>query len=147
KEGCAHFGVATISEARELRETGLRTRLYLLGGFFPEYARTIVDLDLTPFVFDVSLIPPLDAAARSLGRRDFPIHLKIDTGATRLGVMPADLRGTLDQLRRATALRLEGVCTLMANAGDAASTATAAKLRVVDAAVASIRKAGFDPSV
>ena len=34
-EGCGHFGVATISEASELRDAGIRSRIYLLGGFFP----------------------------------------------------------------------------------------------------------------
>ena len=47
-EGCGHFGVATIAEASELRDAGIRTRIYLLGGFFPEQAREILALEVTP---------------------------------------------------------------------------------------------------
>jgi alanine racemase len=84
-EGCRHFGVATLDEARELREAGVRTRVYLQAGFFAEQTAEIVALDVTPFVFDVSMIGFLDRAAASAGRTDFPIHVKIDSGARRCG--------------------------------------------------------------
>jgi len=61
-EGCDHFAVATIGEANELREAGIRNRIYLLGGFFAEQAFEVIGLDITPFIFDVSLIAPMNAA-------------------------------------------------------------------------------------
>lgn len=145
-EGCRNLGVATIGEARELREAGLRTRLYLLGGFFPEQACQIASLDLTPFVFDVSLIAPLAQAAKAIGRKGFPVHLKIDTGATRLGVMPSELAHALSEFRRAAdSLALEGVCTLLANASDPASPITEVQLRRFNKALAMVESAGFTP--
>src|SRR5271169_4056003 len=118
-EGCRHFGVATLDEAREL----------------------------TPFVFDDAMIGVLDRAAASAGRNDFPIHLKIDSGATRLGVMPADIPAVIDAIRSATAVRLEGVCTLLANAGDPKSPITDAQLAVFHQAIATLNGAGMRPSV
>src|SRR5216683_3326472 len=115
-EGCGHFGVATVEEARELRDAGLISRIYLLGGFFAEQSEDIVGLDLTPSICDVSLIDPLNKAAHSLERHDFPVHLEIDTGAMRLGILPTELDAAIAALRRADALRLEGACTLLANA-------------------------------
>ncbi len=147
KEGCRHFGVATIDEGRELRQAGLDARIFLQAGFFAWQAREIVDLDLTPFVFHPSLIAPLDEAASSAGRVRFPIHVKIDTGATRLGVMPSDLDALIEQLRGASALELEGVCTLLANAGDPTSEVTNSQLRVFRAALASFTQAGFAPKI
>src|ERR1700684_1218820 len=41
-EGCRHFGVATLDEARELRQAGVRARVYLQAGFFAEQAGEIV---------------------------------------------------------------------------------------------------------
>src|SRR5260370_40067917 len=84
EEGCVHFGVATVEEARELRGAGLRKRLYILGGFFAEQAPEIVALRLTPSLFDIALIDAIDRAARNAGKRDFAVHLKIDPGATPL---------------------------------------------------------------
>ena len=146
-EGCRHFGVATLDEARELREAGIRARVYLQAGFFAEQAGEIVALDLTPFVFDAPLIGILDRAAAAAGRSDFPIHLKIDSGATRLGVMPADIPAVIEAVRSASAVRLEGVCTLLANAGDPKSPITDAQLGVFNKAIETLKTAGMRPSL
>jgi alanine racemase len=146
-EGCRHFGVATLDEARELREAGVRARVYLQAGFFAEQAGEIVALDLTPFVFAAPMIGLLDRAAAAAGRSDFPIHVKIDSGATRLGVMPADLPNLIEAVREASAVRLEGVCTLLANAGDPKSPITDAQLRAFTGAIETLKAAGMKPSV
>lgn len=146
-QGCRHFGVATLDEARELRQAGVQSRIYLQAGFFAEQAAEIVALDVTPFVFEPSMIALLDRAAASAGRRDFPIHLKIDSGATRLGVMPAQMFGVIDAVRSASAVRLEGVCTLLANAGDPTSPITDSQLRVFHGAIDTLAAAGMKPSV
>lgn len=146
-EGCVHFGVARISEARELRAAGLGERIYLLGGFLASEAEEIVALGLTPFVYDVALIAPLERAAQTHGRANFRIHLKIDSGATRLGIMPFELDQAIVELERARSLLVEGLCTLLVNAGDPASPVTAAQLEVFDAAAARLRAAGIEPPV
>jgi alanine racemase len=146
-ERCRHFGVATLDEASELRNAGVRTRIYLQAGFFAEQVGEIVALDLTPFVFDVEMLPLLDRAAANGGRNDFPIHVKIDSGATRLGVMPAEMPRLIDAVRGASALRLEGVCTLLANAGDPSSPITDTQLRVFREAIATLAAAGMRPSM
>jgi len=146
-EGCGQFGVATIDEARELREAGLNARIFLQAGFFASQAREIVDLDLTPFVFHPSLIVPLERAATVAGRRRFPIHVKVDTGASRLGVMPSELGTLIDELRAAPALELEGLCTLLANASDPASKVTDSQLAVFRAALSRLVGAGFAPKI
>jgi alanine racemase len=143
-EGCRNFGVATIDEARELRRAGITARIFLQAGFFAAQAREVVELGLTPFVFDAALIAPLQAATSASHAR-FPIHLKIDTGASRLGVLPADLPGFIDAMRSAPSLHLEGLCTLLANAGDPASPITDRQLGVFRAALETLRAAGFAP--
>ncbi|HXN13796.1 MAG TPA: alanine racemase [Candidatus Acidoferrales bacterium] len=146
-EGCRHLGVATLDEARELREAGIRARVYLQAGFFAEQAAEIVALDLTPFVFEAPMIGLIDRAAAAAGRIDFPIHVKIDSGATRLGVMPADIPDVIEAVRAASSVRLEGVCTLLANAGDPKSPITDAQLRAFTGAIETLNAAGMKPSV
>lgn len=143
-EGCRHFGVATVAEGRELREAGIEERIYLLGGHFPHQADAIVALDITPAIFDLALIAPLEQAARRARREHFPVHLKIDTGATRLGIMPAELDCAITLMRSCTALRFEGAFTLLANAADPTSPVTDCQLRVFNEAVARLRAAGFE---
>src|SRR5579862_4616431 len=78
RQGCRHFGVATLGEAKELRAAGLTDSIYLMGGFFAQEAPEVVDLDIVPFVADPAALPVLDSACtgRAAG---FPIHLKLDT--------------------------------------------------------------------
>ncbi|HXW83466.1 MAG TPA: alanine racemase [Candidatus Binataceae bacterium] len=142
-EGCRHFGVATLDEGRELRESGLAARIYLQAGFFAHQAREVVELDLTPFVFDPSLLEPLERAVEASGRARFPIHVKVDTGATRLGMMPAQLPALIHALRSAPSLELEGVCTLLANASVPQSPITDAQLGVFHAALDTLASAGL----
>jgi alanine racemase len=143
-EGCSHFAVATVEEAAALRAAGISERIYLLGGFFAEQAQQIVDLNIIAPLFDLSVIEPLDRAAEALGRSNFPVHLKLDTGATRLGILPADLDATIDAMRQTRSLALEGVFTVLANAGDPASPVTEQQLRVFHHAVGMLREAGFE---
>ncbi|MFZ1119916.1 MAG: alanine racemase [Candidatus Binataceae bacterium] len=143
-EGCGHFGVARVCEARELRAAGVRERIYLLGGFLAGEAEEIVGLDVTPFVYDVALIAPMQRAVEAQARANFLIHLKIDSGATRLGILPGELDQAIAELVRAPSLTVEGVCTLLVNAGDPRSPVTGAQLEVFNAAAARLRAAGID---
>jgi alanine racemase len=143
-EGCGHFAVATVEEAAELRAAGISERIYLLGGFFAEQSQHIVELNLIAPLFDLSVIAPLDRAAEGLGRLNFPVHLKLDTGATRLGILPDDLGAAVDALRQTRSLKLEGVFTLLANAGDPASPITDQQLLVFHRAIDMLREAGFE---
>ncbi|HJU11334.1 MAG TPA: alanine racemase [Candidatus Binataceae bacterium] len=143
-EGCAHFAIATVEEGAELRAAGIDGRIYLLGGFFPEQSHRIVELNLVAPLFDLSVIEPLDRAAELLGRRPFPVHGKLDTGATRLGILPADLNRFIETLHEARSLQLEGVFTVLANAGDPGSPITEHQLRIFKQALSTLREAGFE---
>ena len=145
-EGCRHLGVARICEARELRAAGIGQRIYLMGGFFAEDAPEIVSLDLTPFVFDVTAIAIIDRAARALGRAGFPVHLKIDSGAGRLGVTLDQLEAAIAEFRRAESVTIEGVCTLLADAGNPASPITNRQVAAFNRALARPRGRGAQAS-
>ncbi len=143
-QGCGHFAVAMVEEAGELRAAGISERIYLLGGFFAEQSQRIVELNVIAPLFDLSVIAPLDRAAERLGHRDFPVHLKLDTGARRLGILPGDLEAAIEALRHARSLKLEGVFTLLASAGDPTSPVTDQQLLVFNRAIGLMRGAGFD---
>jgi alanine racemase len=146
-EGCRHLGVATVREASALRAADIDARIYLMGGFFDEQATDIIDLQLIPFIFDQSAIVSLEQAARARRCMNFPVHLKLDTGATRLGIRFEQLDATIAELRRASRLRLEGVCTLLADAGNPASSATSEQLELFRREIAKLEQAGLRPEL
>lgn len=116
----AALGVATVEEGLELRESAITTPILVLGGLMgvgTAAAGMMVGANLTPVVHSAETLDFLEATAKAAGRK-ISIHLKIDTGMTRLGVMPQALPHFLDRLSQCAFLRLDGVMTHFANAGD-----------------------------
>ena len=84
--GADYLAAACLSEARELRQTGIKAPILILGDTPPECARELVELDITQTVFTPELAKALSDAAGAAGKRA-KIHLKADTGMSRLGVL------------------------------------------------------------
>jgi alanine racemase len=105
--GASCLGVLTVDEARGLRQGGLKAPIHLLSPILPEAARETVRLGLIPTVDDLHQAAALSSAA---GSRGLAVHLDLDFGLGRWGILPKDLLGFLKGLRRRR-LRLAGVST------------------------------------
>ncbi|RMH72398.1 MAG: alanine racemase [Cyanobacteria bacterium J007] len=84
KAGASRLGVATIPEGIELREAGIRSPILVLGATYtPEQLQAMSRWQLEP-----TLCSPKQALvfAESCRDRPIPVHLKLDTGMSRLGV-------------------------------------------------------------
>jgi len=97
-EGTADaFGVACSEEASELRESGIRGRILLLGGVFePKEIATAAQLDLAIAVHSQTQLDWL-LAARPV--RPLQVWLKVDSGMHRLGFAPQELQRAYQRLR------------------------------------------------
>lgn len=80
----AMLGVASVDEARSLRENGITAPILLLSAILPEEAPAVVRHNLTATVWSLEVASALNRAAAAEGRR-VPIHFKVDTGMSRLG--------------------------------------------------------------
>src|SRR5690349_21184029 len=115
--GCA---VSLVEEGVELRQAEIRAPVLVLGGVHPGSEDVIVHRSLTPVVWAREHLQLLAAAVRRSGAPPLPVHLKIDTGMSRLGALPGQLPEVLDWLEGEDGqhLRLEGVMTHFACADD-----------------------------
>lgn len=86
KLGADYLAVACLDEAAELRVAGITLPILILGHTPTEYATELVRLRLTQTVFDLETAKALSAAAVAEGRA-LKIHLKADTGMSRLGML------------------------------------------------------------
>lgn len=122
--GSAALGVATVEEGLELRESGINQAVLVLGGLMgvgSAAAGMMVGANLTPVIHSAEVLDFLEATAKASGKA-VGVHLKIDTGMTRLGVMPSNLSQVLNKLKICVHLRLDGVMTHFAKADDAEYT-------------------------
>ena len=84
--GADYLAVACLDEAARLRKAGITAPILILGYTPPELAGELVELDVTQTVFTPELARALSGAAGAAGKRA-KIHLKADTGMSRLGVL------------------------------------------------------------
>lgn len=83
--GADYLAVASLDEGAELRVAGITAPILVLGQTPTEFAADVVRLRLTQTVWDLESAKALSAAAQAEGR-EVKIHLKADTGMSRLGL-------------------------------------------------------------
>ena len=116
--GADYLAVACLDEAAELRRAGIAAPILVLGYTQPELAGEVVALDVTQTVFTPELAQALSEAAGAAGKRA-KIHLKADTGMSRLGVLDHDPQRAAAEIAALCALphlEPEGIFTHFANA-------------------------------
>lgn len=116
--GADYLAVACLAEAGELRRAGITMPILILGATPPELAELAVELEVTQAVSSPALAQALSAAAGRAGRTA-KVHLKLDTGMSRLGLLAHDPKSAAQQAAALCALpnlEWEGVFTHFANA-------------------------------
>ena len=123
--GADYLAVACLDEAAALRAAGITAPVLVLGDTPPQLAEEAVALGVTQTVFTPELAQALSAAAGAAGTRA-KIHLKADTGMSRLGVLDHDPQRAAAEIAALCApphLEPEGIFTHFADAdGDEAYT-------------------------
>ena len=108
-EGVDFLAVATIDGALKLRNAGIEVPILVLGWTPTEAYQAAVENDVRLTMYDLQEIKKLNEAAASKGKKAL-VHLKIDTGMTRLGFMATE--ENLEQIAQALALpniEIEGI--------------------------------------
>lgn len=114
--GVEMLAVYTADEALTLRQSGVTSRVLVLGGVSDAgEARAAVDHGLDVVVWDEPRASTLAAAARTAGTRA-RVHVKVDTGLTRLGALPDEAPARYRRISAMDGLEVEGAMTHFANA-------------------------------
>ncbi|MEJ2570915.1 MAG: alanine racemase [Anaerolineales bacterium] len=144
--GVRYCGVARVEEAFELRRAGIDVPVLVLG-FTPDerfgeaFAQNISLTFFQPQQLDV-----LAAAAREASR-PAKIHLKVDTGMSRLGAAPELAYDMLQRLSGLENVEVEGIFTHFARADERYAPTTEWQLRRFTDLLAEIESAGLRPSI
>jgi len=146
EEGAAMLAVAVVEEGMELRGAAIATPVLVMGWIGPNQLDALVIHGLTPNAHSPEQLKELIDFAEAKDVT-LPVHLKLDTGMTRLGILPDQLRDTIDLLRQAKRrIFLDGVFQNFASADEAVSAQTAQQSRTFAEMLAAIRAAGHAPT-
>jgi alanine racemase len=106
--------VATIEEAIEIREAGVRKPILILGYTSPNQYEQVINYDVTQTIYTYEDGVLLDETAARMGKTG-KFHIAIDTGMTRIGFRTGvELEESVSQVEKLSKLKnatLEGVFT------------------------------------
>lgn len=111
--GAEYLAVSNLEEAIQLRRGGVRAPMLILGYTPASFADTMVFMDITQQVHSLEYAKELDTALAGTNYI-LNVHLKLDTGMTRIGFFAYDHERTLPELLEVCGLphlHVEGVFT------------------------------------
>lgn len=145
--GATWLGVATIPEGIELREAGIEAPILLLGATnTAEQIRAIAHWNLQP-----TLCTPKQALVFSETMADLgtatplPVHLKLDTGMSRLGTPWQETTEFVQLVHRLPQLSIASIYSHLATAESLDRTVVNQQHQRFEKAIAEIRQAGITP--
>ena len=143
--GASWLGTALLEEAILLRKSGDKGRILTWLGYPQDKWEECIDLDIDVSVSSIDIASEIIAAAKKIGKTA-KVHIKVDTGLGRNGVMPQDLADLTKVLEEATAIGLVEVIAVWTHfaLADAPSSPTIVKqLEVLDESFKFVQSRGF----
>lgn len=104
------FSVASIDEAILLRKAKITLPILVLGNILKEDIAPLVTHDISQTVCSRELAVALDKIAGQKGRK-IKVHVKIDTGMGRIGVVHTEALNFIRKIRGLKNLQFEGIYT------------------------------------
>lgn len=135
----AMIAVALLEEALELRNAGITLPLFVFGS--TAAIDVALDHDITLGVVGPEELAVVCEAAR---HRDVAVHLKLDSGMGRMGVVESELPRVIEMIRNTPRLRIDGIYTHLANADEPDDSYTATQIANYDRMVGALRESGID---
>jgi len=153
------LGVARVGEGVRLREAGFDAPVLIFGITPSAHAETLVKYDLTQTVTSFEGASALSESAVRAGEK-IRIHIKVDTGMGRLGILPDSRRHPVQNLEpgasavkevesilRLPGLELEGIYTHFATADSSDKSYAAWQFELFREFLDNLRRRGIEPAV
>lgn len=116
-QGAAYLAVAAIDEGVDLRMAGITMPIMVLNPKSEDY-HTLFSYRLEPEIYSFEMLEDIIRAARSEGIKDYPLHIKIDTGMHRLGFLEEDIPELCRVLKSQDAVKPVSVFSHLATADE-----------------------------
>lgn len=115
--GIDYFAVAYTSEGVDLREGRIEHPVLVLHPQSVNF-ENIINHCLEPSIYSEFVLREFIETAERLGQKNYPIHLKLNTGLNRLGFSEGDLKMVLNYLSNTTSVKVKGIFSHLAASED-----------------------------
>jgi len=133
--GADELAVASVHEGAVLRGAGITQPILVAGPVAPTEAALVAQHGLVASLGGIELARALANATR----RFLPVHVEVDTGMSRHGVVPRDLPALVEAVLQRGRLTIAGVFTHFAATGVDDAAALRAQLAAFTGAVDGVR--------
>jgi len=112
-----YLAVAYADEGVELRESGITLPIMVMS---PETSafELIIRYNLEPEIFSIPILRKFAEIASRHGLVGYPVHIKIDSGMHRLGLMPDEINELISLLKTSERLKVISVFSHLAASDD-----------------------------
>lgn len=112
-----YFAVAYAHEGAELRKSGIQTPILVLHPQIQSWDQ-IVEYCLEPSIYSPKTLKSFSSFCYGLDLKNYPIHLKFNTGLNRLGFWHNDVNFIFEELKKNNALKIKTVFSHLAASED-----------------------------
>ncbi|MGD0336661.1 MAG: alanine racemase [Candidatus Omnitrophota bacterium] len=139
--GADFLGVASIDEGIKIREAGIRIPVLVLGAILKKDVTPAFRYNLALTVCDRELAQALNVFARKK-KKKVNVHVKVDTGMGRIGVMPHDAEKLVERINNLPFVKMDGIFTHFAFA-DTNKDFTSYQIDIFNKLIERLRKKGI----
>ena len=93
-----YLAVAVADEGEQLRKAGITANILVMNPEMTAF-KTLFDNHLEPEIYSFALLEAMIRACEHEGYTHYPVHIKIDTGMSRLGFRPDELPQLIERLQ------------------------------------------------
>ena len=98
-----YLAVAVADEGEQLRKAGITANILVMNPEMTAF-KALFDNHLEPEIYSFGLLDAMIHACEHEGYVNYPVHIKIDTGMSRLGFAPDDMPHLIERLNRQKAV-------------------------------------------
>jgi alanine racemase len=142
KNGANYLGVATPEEGQQLREAGINAPILVLGLIQPEEAYKVADFNLEQTICSFEFAKELNQIAANTGTR-INVHIKLDTGMGRVGLVPKDVLTFVKMVSRLKHLDVKGIFSHFSCADEVDKTSARKQIEIFKRLLRDIEASGI----
>ncbi|HET8886141.1 MAG TPA: alanine racemase [Salinimicrobium sp.] len=115
--GVDYFAVAYTSEGVALRDAGITTPILVLHPQSINF-ETLIERCLEPSIYSQFVLREFIKTTEKLGQKDYPVHIKFNTGLNRLGFTIDELDVIYNQLNDTNSIKVKSLFSHLADSED-----------------------------
>jgi alanine racemase len=147
ESGASWLGVATVPEAIQLREAGIKAPILILGASHTsEQIQAIAQWKLQPTITSPKQALVFSDTLLTINNKTpVPVHIKLDTGMSRLGTNFREAAEFVQLVQRLPHLAIASIYSHLATADSPDSTIMKQQQQRFEQAIAQLRTIGIEP--